>query len=187
MSFTVGIGALIDEKTFNKVRSLELTAAINTGNYEGLSQPPHITVKRPFQVKSIADITKLKNLVADIAQDTPAFDIAYDRLGSFNDATLFLAVTPSRQLNTLHETLCSKLREVFESTEALYEGEEMKYHTSIALGLQGHQLQQLLIALDDISLPSTSTIGGLGIFLRLDTDKQWISLFELRLGSGSHG
>lgn len=180
MSYTVGIGALVDGETFNKVRSLELTIAAATGSYTGLGQPPHITVKRPFQIGSVDDIAKLQSLVADIARTTPAFTVVYGGLDNFDDTALFLAVAPSRNLEILHETLLSKLQTTFGSVEAPHEGTEMVYHTSVALGLQGGQAQQLVAKLDN-SLPTSCIIHKLGIFLGLDDNTHWSIISEIKL------
>ncbi|HEX8763372.1 MAG TPA: 2'-5' RNA ligase family protein, partial [Candidatus Saccharimonadales bacterium] len=101
MSFTVGIGALLDTKTSNTVRFLELTAADATKNFDGLAQPPHITVKRPFSVASLEDIEKLQALLEGLAQKTPAFNVHYSGMGSFGNSTLFLAVQSSKDLQHL--------------------------------------------------------------------------------------
>lgn len=180
MSYSIGIGALVDDETFNKVRSLELVTTAATGSYAGLGQPPHITIKRPFQVESIDDIAKVQGIVADIADATAAFSVTYAGLDNFGEETLFLAAGSSPELETLHETLLSKLRATFGAVEMPHEGKEMVYHTSIALGLAGNQIQQLATKLGD-DLPASCTIHKLGIFIGLDNNTHWAVISEVKL------
>ena len=55
MKYTIGIGVLFDESTHNLIRDIELRLAKETKNFAGLGQPPHVTVKRPFDVDKIKD------------------------------------------------------------------------------------------------------------------------------------
>ncbi len=180
MSYTVGIGALLDTETFNLVRSLELTSATATQNYVGLGQPPHITIKRPFQVATMADVEKVRKLLSDIAEQTVAFDVQYSGLGNFGDTTLFLAVQPSAELKELHEKLLATLQTMFDSIESLHEGAEMVFHTSVAVGLQKDQLQIAKGKLSEDVAVSCS-IRKLGLFLGLDDNTHWSIISEEKL------
>ncbi len=180
MSYTVGIGALLDTETFNLVRFLELASASATRNYAGLGQPPHITVKRPFQVDTLEDVEKLRKLLSDVARQTAPFDVQYRSLGSFGDTTLFLTVQPSAELQKLHEMLLGALRGVFGSVESLHEGKEMVFHTSIAVGLQEDQLQMAKEKLSEDVAVSCS-IRKLGLFLGLDDNTHWSVISEAEL------
>jgi 2'-5' RNA ligase len=180
MSYTIGIGALLDTKTFNLVRSLELTSASATQNYAGLGQPPHITIKRPFQVATMEDVEKLRKLLSNVTQQTAAFDVQYLGLGNFGDTTLFLAVQPSAELQELHEKLLSTLQATFGSVESPHEGKEMVFHTSIAVSLQKDQLQLAKGKLTEDTATSCH-IGKLGLFLGLHDNTHWSIISETEL------
>ena len=180
MSYAVGIGALLDTETFNLVRSLELTSASATHNYAGLGQPPHITIKRPFQVNAMEDVERLLSLLHDVAQQTTAFDVRYSGFGNFGDTTLFLAVQPSAGLQKLHEKLLATLQATFGSIESLHEGPEMVFHTSVAVNLQKGQLQLAKERLNEDIVVSCS-IRKLGLFLGLDDNTHWSIISEEKL------
>jgi 2'-5' RNA ligase len=180
MSYTIGIGALLDTETFNLVRSLELDAALATRNYAGLGQPPHVTIKRPFQVATLDDVNKLCKLLSDTAQQTSAFNLSYSGLNNFGDSTLFLAVRPSKELQKLHESLLSTLKTMFKSAESLHEGKEMVFHTSVAVNLEKGQLQTAKEKLrNDVAV--SCTVRKLGLFLGLDNNTHWSIISEAEL------
>ena len=180
MSFTIGIGAIIEGEQLNAVRNLELGAATETTNFSGLSQPPHVTVKRPFTVNSADDIEKAKAILSTIAESISPLEIQYEEFGNFGESTLFLAIKQNEALEELHTKLLTQLGEQFKA-EAPFEGKEMVFHTSIATSLQPGQLEVVKNTSVPQSLTVPFTVRKVGIFLGLDNNKQWVVIFEKSL------
>jgi 2'-5' RNA ligase len=183
MSYTIGIGALIEGEAFNDVRSLELTAAAVTHNFAGLGQPPHITVKRPFTVPTEEDIKKVQQVVHELCKQTAAFNVQLAGFGHFGDTTLYLTPQPCPQLHDLHTQLLAKLQAVLSEEETAFEGKDMLFHVSIATSLRPGELQaaqQACTSVDGNPVIQT-TIGTLGVFIGLDNNTHWSVLSEEKL------
>jgi len=183
MSFTIGIGVLIESEAFNDIRSLELTAAAATNNFAGLGQPPHITVKRPFTVATEEDIRQVQQAVHDICEQAAQFDVQLTGFGSFGDTTLYLTPQACPQLVSLHTQLLAKLQAVFGEVEAAFEGKDMRFHASIAIDLRPGQLkiaqEACAPAASDVIIEAT--ISKLGVFIGLDDNTHWSVLSEEKL------
>jgi 2'-5' RNA ligase len=180
MNYTIGIGALLDTDAFNTVRSLELAVASATNNFAGLGQPPHITIKRPFEVVSVDDIDKVLAQVEEVVEKTPAFTVQYSGLGNFGHTTLFLAVETSPELQKLHRELLSRLKESFTDAESPHEGQQMVFHTSIATNLQEDQFESARKKIyGDVAV--ACHIRKLGLFLGIDNNTHWAVIAEKEL------
>lgn len=187
--YAIGIGALLENKTFNMVRHLEIRVAEATSNTNGLNQSPHITIKRPFMVKSLKDVDDVKTILSGIISNVQPFNLEYIGLETFGDSVLYLAVKqPNEALQSLHSTILSRLLVSYDA-QASFEGDEMVFHTSIATNLQNGQMSLAKDAVKDSSMYGAEvTVRKVGIFMGLDNNS-WviISEHELSGSEGSHG
>lgn len=113
MKYTIGIGVIFDESTCNTIRGIELNLANDTGNFAGLGQPPHVTVKRPFDVSSIEDIQKCQSILSGLAANTETFDLELSGIGNFSDSVLYLRPTYSKNLIAIHDDLVTEIESIF--------------------------------------------------------------------------
>ncbi len=77
----VGYGVLMPPAVFNQMRDLELAFASRYGENPGLHQPPHITLKAPFDTK---DLSKHRWYLDDLRQSVGPVDV---RLTAFRSST----------------------------------------------------------------------------------------------------
>lgn len=179
----IGIGLLPDSSTFNHIRQLELKMAFSLGENPGLNQPPHITVKRPFDITTVEQLNEIRQLTADIAANASAFKLAYQRVNNFGESTLFLSVTANERLSALHADLSEKLRATFgESTVVPHEGDAMRFHTSLATGLKGNDMQLAREAVQDSVTAFNARFEKIALFLNLTDTGQWVVIHEALLG-----
>lgn len=125
----IGFGILLTEESHNLVRRLEVDLQNNFDVSIGLKQSPHITFKRPFVIDQLAPYEKYFD---KISKEIKSLQIVIDGIGYFAPNVIFLNVAPNRELDILHRTVLSDLKREFEIPEDLLEGENMKFHVTLA-------------------------------------------------------
>lgn len=182
--YKIGIGALIEGEAHNTIRALELKLADKTSNFSGLGQPPHITVKAPFDVISLADIKTYQALLEGIAQNHTSLDLELCGAGNFNQSVLYLQVAYSESLRQLHEDLLVATLRHFPEAKGKFEDKEAVFHATLAMGLRPTQFaiaRETLETLPQASSSISANIRKLGLFLKVSDSNQWIVLAEKML------
>ncbi len=181
MKYTIGIGALFDESTYNSVRDIELILSNRTNNFAGLGQPPHVTVKRPFDVETIDDIGKCLSIMNDLAARTNAFDLKLSGIGNFSDAVLYLQPSHDQNLIDIHNELITKIESAFPGSKTNREGESMVFHSTLAMDLITQQFETAKQYLDSLApeqLEFTTHVRKVGLFLGIDNNTHWVVIAE---------
>jgi len=172
MSFTIGIGVLLEESANNRLRELELALAKKSGNWSGLGQPPHITVKVPFEVESMEDVNKVRVLMHDLAKRTKSFQVEIDGYSNFGDKVLYGVVKNTEEFLQLSDPLIDALTEDGQPKE--YERGRMIFHSTLATNLSSNEYETALKQLQDETLSITTAAIGLGLFMGIDNLQHWV-------------
>lgn len=181
MKYTIGIGTIFDESTYNSIRDIELKLANDTGNFAGLGQPPHVTVKRPFDVSNVEDIQKCLSIMSDLAARTKAFELELSGIGNFSDSVLYLRPTYSESLIAIHDDLVTEVESIFPGSKTMREGDNMIFHSTLAMDLTARQFESAKQYLDSLTpeqLNFTARIKKVGLFLGIDNNTHWIVIAE---------
>lgn len=173
----------MDDEPYNMVRSLELQIAGAINNWSGLNQPPHVTVKRPFRVSNFQQLQKVITAFDSIAAETAAFNIYYDNIDFFGQNVLFLKVRENNQLQQLHANMLASMEAVVPGAMQPKEGEEMVFHTSLALSLNELEFTSSKVLGRDLSvglLPLQVPIKQIGVFFSTDNE-HWVIIRNKQL------
>ena len=187
MKYTIGIGALINGKWANRIRELELQVGDMVNNYTGLGQPPHVTIKRSFDVDGIKGIRKCEEIMSALAKDCAGtFNITFDGIGHFGESVLFLQVVPNDTLLSMHKKLLTSLEPIFPGSTGKIEDGNMVFHSTLAMGLelgQFNKAQHLLNQYPREDLSFIIPIQKLGLFLGIDDNTHWVVISEVEVSS----
>lgn len=169
MKYTIGFGLLIQDQTFfNSIRDLEISISELTNDTRNLQQPPHITVKRPFEVDDASQVKAIIASVRDWAASQPSTTIEWHGFGGFGNGVRFVAVNDSAELKHMHLTLCRLLVEKHGIKTDQLEGENAVFHTSIAIGMDASQAAKTDQFLTAVSVPDARlSLSTLGVFMKV--------------------
>lgn len=181
MAYTIGIGVLIDGEQFNKLRAIELRLADKTGNTEGLGQPPHVTVKRPFSVETVSAISQVAVIMKEVSANFHPFVLKLKTHANFDREVLYAQVEENHTLTKLHRDLLEALSPLLPKENPL-EGPDMIFHSTLAMGLSDKEYGQAEAELQKIvPEPLVCPIEKVGLFLGLDNDEHWVVIDEVLL------
>lgn len=184
MTYTIGIGVLIEDADCNRIRSIELDLANATGNFCGLGQPPHVTVKRPFIVNSLRDLKKTEQIMEELAAETNSFTINVNGFQNFSDKVLYLQVQKNENLWQMHNRLIASLEARFPGAKGVFEGSKMVFHATLAMDLNAQQFglaHQNLSQYQPENFVFSVPINRIGLFLGIDQETHWSVVKETEL------
>jgi 2'-5' RNA ligase len=181
MKFTIGIGVLIEGDAFNSLRNTELRLRLKNGNADGLQQPPHVTVKRPFVVNEEI-FEHARSILHMTAQKFAPSQVKLTGESAFGTSVVFASVEPSEFLTRLHESLLKSL-DTHGVQPDTFEGQNMVFHSTLAMNLTPDQFEKSQDILQNLRLtwPLICNVSKLGLFLAIDDDRHWIVIDEATL------
>ena len=163
MTYRIGLGILLPDVIYNHIRAVELDIMDKTSNQRGLTQPPNITVKRPFELSSKTELNSFLKLLDSVNCEMVG-TTSYESIGFFENGFMHLKVSENSLLNTLHSNLL-KLCTNFHIKPDEFEAENVIFHTTLAMNLTYEQVRQFAATLKN--LPSnirTFVPCQLGVF-----------------------
>ena len=184
MTYQIGIGALIEDESFNEIRALELEIYENTNDFKGLIQPPHITIKRPFVVNNLEELKEVIRIIQQISKTTYQFNIELGSVENFSQTVLYLSLVNIKEIFNLHLKLVELLREKFPSSINEFDGDGVIFHTTVAMDIKAEIFdieKKLILPKAKTILNKPVKINKLGLFLALDNETQWVVVFETPL------
>lgn len=126
----VGIALLPPQSIVDFVLEKEHYLSEKYTTFGGLSQPPHVTIKWPFESTSLEPF---EAYCETIAQQKPPIVIKYTGYGYFDPSTLFLSVHPSEELVALHLGVLNDLKQKFNIEPLPFEGVSQQFHTTLVM------------------------------------------------------
>ncbi|MEM9545183.1 MAG: 2'-5' RNA ligase family protein [Bacteroidota bacterium] len=177
---TIGFALLLNNECHNFIRQMQLEIHQTTG-IALPRQTPHITIKSPFEVDEVKHFVQY---VEDLALNTKPIPIDFKGFGSFDDKVIFLDVMQNQKLLNLHWKILSNLKDKFGVEPHELEGENVKFHASIA-GFAHHQtFLQVHDHLSQYQPRFSFTAKEMGIFLHIGEGQGWIVNRRVHFGNG---
>lgn len=127
----IGIGIILEEGVYNYARDLELKISNQFNTKDGLRQPPHVTIKAPFEVSSLEPFVQyFDGLVSSIKP----FELELGGVDSFAPSVIYIKVKESQELNRLHLKIVKDLETQYNVKPTQYEGADRTFHSTLAMG-----------------------------------------------------
>lgn len=179
MTERFGIGLLFDEYTFNTIRNLELNLKRNFNLIDGLKQPPHITIKAPFEFN---DFEKLEIYFDELSNSLTQFDVDLTKVDSFGINTIFLDVGKNEKLLDLHLRILKDFNTNFNLLPSQFEGKNVKFHSTVALHNNDVKIfEESFKYLNSIFQRIPAKIEGIGLFKHLGEEIGWVIINKKEL------
>lgn len=175
----IGFAILLDDKTHNYARTLELELCHKFNLCWGLKQSPHITIKSPFETDKIKPFIKYLD---DLAKEITPFEIELDGFGTFGPNTIFLDVKENSHLKKLHFRIIEDLKKKFSIQPNIFEGENVKFHSTLATNdITNEKFIQADEYLKRYHPNFKFKAQKIGVFYYLGEDAGWIVIKKISL------
>jgi len=181
-NYRIGVGLLIEDEAFNRMRFAQMGVARATGVDFGLLQPPHITVVRPFEVEEIEDIYHVVRTIESASKEFYAKDIDFSALEAFGNSTLYFKPDEISFLNHMHLYIKRQIfRDVTLKDSSTVDGRELIFHSTIAYKLNDLQFKkgQIWLGSQEGLVPIHAHLRKIGLFLQVNG--QWIVIHTVIL------
>lgn len=166
----IGYGILLDTTTHNFVRKLQLELHQVLGI--GLArQPPHITIKAPFDIEVIDPFIAY---FSQLASGLSSFTIDVQGFGKFGEQVLFLDVSPNPKLNDVHELILQDFSSDFNIAPGQFEGPNIRFHISIAGFQREVDFSAAQAYISKYQPVFSFPLRQLGLFYYLGPGQSWI-------------
>lgn len=167
----IGVGLIIDDEAFNTIREIELKLSNKSKNYHGLFQPPHITIKRPFEA-SDKTLEKLKKILKEYARNQKPINVELKLFKNFGKSVIY-SYCENNQIHKMHNALLEFLKTI-NVDAGEFDGDKFVGHCTLAMNLKETDFKNLRKDLNSIKgLTIKTEIKKLGIFLNIDKN-HWI-------------
>jgi 2'-5' RNA ligase len=126
-----GIAVLVDNEVHNYAmrKAAEINKNINNG-FIGVRFLTHLSLKQPYHIDNLQE---MENYFDYLSKSIVPFEIEVS--GTYLwEKIIGLVVIENNQLRSLHNRINKELKERFTNTAAPYDGEEYRFHVTIAYG-----------------------------------------------------
>lgn len=176
----IGYAVLVSDEVYNFMRQFEVEYLQRYGGNRGLTQPPHITIKGPFDTH---DLAWHANYLDSLARKTRPFTIHLRGIGAFPPPVLFLNVEPHPELSALTETILADLpahtHTPFEANRDLHP------HATLAFPRSEVELQQALEEYAGRAVGFDCIVNSIGLLYQ--HEESWIILRKATLSGQGDG
>jgi 2'-5' RNA ligase len=129
----------LGDDAHNYMRQLQVTLLKKHGFPEGLTAPPHITLKLGFKT---SDLGVYEAYLDELARTTPPFLVHLSGVDSFGEGIIFLGVEPNPVLEQLRRRVVCDLSQRFAIEPRPLEGDQFRFHATLAHGLPPRTFQR---------------------------------------------
>lgn len=130
-TYTIGIALLLPEEYTSSIKKKSNYLSEKYNTQQGLFQPPHITLKSPFETK---DLVVFEKYCEELAKGLRPFEIKVENYGFFESKVIFLKIVPSEKLMSLHLSILDDLKNKQGIKENNFEGVDKQFHITLAYG-----------------------------------------------------
>jgi len=179
----IGFAILLDDKSHNFARQIELELCHKFGLCWGLKQSPHITIKGPFDTDKLEPFL---NYIEDLAQKFHPFEIKIDGFGYFEGEknVIFLDVKESPKLKEIQMKIISDLKNNFNIQPYDIELHGWKFHSTLATGdVDKEKLVKAKEYLKQFKPKFKFLAKTIGVFYYLGKGDGWIIIRRVKLKS----
>lgn len=167
---TIGFAILLDDRSHNFVRSLQLKLHQELG-LSLARQSPHITIKVPFES---TDIEPYSAYLDGLAGEIQPFEIELNRFNHFGQRIIYLEVAENEALTQLHYKILADLEDQMGIKPHEFEGPNVKFHASLVGVHSDGEFQSAMEYLKKYSPKFKFQAETLAIFYHLGGDGGWI-------------
>jgi 2'-5' RNA ligase len=167
----IGYGILVEEEIFNYMREKEVELFKKFGLEAGLKQPPHITIKPPFEAE---DLELHFKYIEKLAKEIDPFEISIKGFNHFGNKVIYLDVMHNEKLFALNKKITLDLHE---------SKDEMIFHSTIAYSdINNKEFQEAYDMMIKKPTPEFKfKFNKIGLFYKLSSDSGWIILKKITL------
>ena len=180
-----GIGLLLEDELFNKIRVLTLDIGNSINRKDVFNQPPHITIKRPFKIKGLNDLKKVDRLLKYCSDTFSSIELEIIGFKQFGNETIYAYPEDSKKIKSVHEKTL-KHAQSLGIIKSEFEGDDYIAHVSVVTGLYENDMTKCSRFLKNESSIGTTVLSKVGLFISTDS-KNWIVYKELVLGGKVSG
>jgi 2'-5' RNA ligase len=167
----IGIGLLIGGEAHNQLRDLELIISNATDNDLGLYQPPHITIKRPFESNKTT-FKNTKKLLKKFSSSVNEFEVDLEIYKAFSNQVIY-AYPDKSDIATVKNKLLDMLKKIGVEGDEL-DTDNFIAHSTIGVNLSPEEFKIAESKLENYKNTGITTrISQVGLFLNVD-EKHWI-------------
>lgn len=168
----VGIGLVPNENISTQIITLEKELSKFIESESGLKQPPHITIKSPFEV---SDMSIIESFFDSFAGTVEPIQVSFSGFDYFEPTTAYIAIKTNKHLQELHNRLLRELEVHLGIKPNMYESSSVVFHTSIAVNMSQDQFDRANQYLSQLPLVSFETVfDKIGLFLLKEDTNNWI-------------
>jgi 2'-5' RNA ligase len=132
-------------------------------------QPPHITIKSPFESPHIDDHIAL---LESICMQMQPFNIEINGVSNFENGVIYFQVGKNEILHNFHMNVLNALHKNHGILPQDYEADNIIFHMSIAGEPDKHKLVQATTFLKENTSAFTWTVNKCGVLIN-EQDKGW--------------
>jgi 2'-5' RNA ligase len=126
-----GIALIVDNEIHNYAvkKAVEINKLLDNG-FIGVRFLAHVSVKQPYHID---DLQEMEKYFDTLTKSLLPFEIEVSGTYLWQQI-IGLVVVENSQLRSLHNRINRELKERFTNTEAPYDGDEYRFHVTIAYG-----------------------------------------------------
>ncbi len=177
--YKIGLAFLLPDSLDNIIRQIEIDIMDHLGYNDGLIQPPHITIKRPFVIESLQVLANFVKQINKVALSIKNQSLILEKIGFFPGGTLYLEVSESESFTLLHYEIL-KICKIFTTELDPFEGNNFKPHISVAMNISGDQINTAKKIIDNIFV-SSIRFSPTHLAILMLYKEQWITISKLSL------
>lgn len=173
----IGYAVLVSDEVFNFMREFEVEFFQTFGANRGLAQPPHITIKGPFDTD---DLRWHADYLDSLARQVKPFTVHLKGIGAFGPHAIFLDVLPHFALDQLSKKILSDLPV---KTHTPFEANhDIHHHATLAFPDSEEVFKQALIQYADMRVDLEFTVERLALFYQ--HQDSWIVYKKVQISGG---
>lgn len=172
----IGYAALVSDEVFNFMREFEVEVLESFGVNRGLAQPPHITIKGPFETDNLQWHS---DYLDSLASQTRPFTIHAKGIRAFGPHAVFIDVMNNPTLHRLTQTILGDLPD---ATHTSFEVERsIHHHATVALPDSEEISEKIMAQYSDLNVQFEFTVEKLALFYQ--HEDSWIIYRKARVGN----
>ncbi len=176
---TIGFALMLDPRTHNYIRQAQIDLN-KKFDFRISRQYPHITIKSPFETEELEPFV---NYLEQLAVSIKPFPVRLKGFGHFGERVLFLEVVENSILSKLHFRILEELGKKFGLEPHQFEGENIKFHASLAGYSSQEDFKIASAFLQNRELDHTFIARELGLFYHLG-EGGWMVMRRIELMGG---
>ena len=173
----IGYGIILGEDVNKFMRGIELLLFDKFNLEAGLHQPPHVTIKPPFEVD---DVVPYQNYLDELCEKIKPFDVHLKGFNCFSNKVIYLDVQHNPRLYDIYETIFKDIKDKYDPE---LERDNMIFHGTLAYDdIEEETFNKAYEYLKENYQPDFKvTVKKIGLFCQLYDGGEWIIIKQKSL------